>query len=113
MVTQRVILPPLLADLLAAFPQHPTLRLNPAEPILHRGDPAEIFQNVLLADEPDGNNPAIGERDGGAEEFLEHEDTGRVMPECPMPEVSHVLFAGVEPLMQVEIFSGLATELPG
>ena len=42
--------------------QHPTLRLNPPEPVSHGGNPAEVFEDVLLADEPHGKNPAGGER---------------------------------------------------
>ena len=40
---------PLLADLLAAFPPHPVLRLNVPGPVSHRGNAAEVFENVPLA----------------------------------------------------------------
>jgi len=39
----------LLANLLAVFSQHPTLGLNPAQPVLERRDPAQVLENVLLA----------------------------------------------------------------
>jgi hypothetical protein len=93
--------------------QHPTLRLNPAQPVSHRGDPAEVFEDVPLADEADWDYPAGRERDRGPKHFFEHEDARSVMPEGPVPEVSHVLFAGVEPFVQVKILTGLAAVLPG
>jgi hypothetical protein len=54
--------------------EHPTLRLNLPEPVSHRGNPAEVFEDVLLADEPDWKNPAGRERDRAAEEGLQLED---------------------------------------
>ena len=45
-------------DWVAVFTQHPTLRLNAGEPILDRGYAAEVFQDMLLADEPDGQHTA-------------------------------------------------------
>ena len=39
----------LLADVLAVFPQHPRLRANVPEPVMNRGNPAEVFHHVLLA----------------------------------------------------------------
>ena len=94
-------------------PQHPTLGLNLPEPVLDRGNPAEVFQNVLLADEPDWDYPAGRDRDRGAEDVLQHEDALRMMPEGPVPEVSHVLLATVEPLVQPEVFMSFAAVLLG
>jgi hypothetical protein len=68
---------------------------------------------VLLADEPHGDNPAGAQRDRGAKEFLELKDSRAVVPERPVPKVSCVLLAGVEPLMKVQILTGLAAEPPG
>jgi hypothetical protein len=44
-------------------------------------DPAEVFENVLLADEPDGEHPAGREHDRGAERLFEHEDTRGMVPD--------------------------------
>ena len=41
-----------------ALPQHPRLRLNLPQPVSHGRNPAEVFQNVLLAYEPDWQHPA-------------------------------------------------------
>jgi len=76
-------------------------------------DSSQVLQDVLLADEPDRKNPAIGERERDPEELLEHEDPLGVMTKSPMPEVRHVLLAAVQKLMQPEVLMGLAAELPG
>jgi len=41
---------------LPSFAEHPTLRLNLAQPVSHRGNPAEVFEYMLLTDEPHGKN---------------------------------------------------------
>jgi hypothetical protein len=46
--------------------QHPTLGLYLSQPVSHGGNSAEIFKDVLLADEPHGENPAGRERERGA-----------------------------------------------
>jgi hypothetical protein len=76
---------------------------------LDSGNPAEIFEDVLLAPEPAWENPAGRERHRGAEEGLQHEDALGVVPRGPVPDVGHVLLAFVEPLVQPEIFRGLTT----
>jgi hypothetical protein len=38
--------------------QHPTLGLNLPEPISHGRNPPDVFEDVLLADEPDWDYPA-------------------------------------------------------
>ena len=93
--------------------QHPTLRLNLPQPVRHRGNPAEVFQYVLLADEPDGDYTAGRERHRGAEDVFQHEDALGMMPEGSMPEVSHVGFGAIEPLVQPEVFMSFATEILG
>ena len=39
----------LLANLLTVFSQHPTLGLNPAQPVFERRDPTQVPENVPLA----------------------------------------------------------------
>jgi len=104
---------PGLLSWLAVFTQHPAIGLNLPQPILDRGNPAEVFQNVLLTDESHWDHTAGRERDRGAKQLFEHEDARRMMPEGPVPEVSHVLLAGVEPLVQVQILPGFAAEFLG
>ena len=93
--------------------EHPTLGLNLAEPVSHRGNPAEVFQYVLLADEPDGKNPAGRDRDRGAEEGLQHEDAFGMMAECAVPEVGHVALRGIEPFVQPDEIFWFAAVLLG
>lgn len=95
------------------MPEHPTLRLNACQPVGHRGYPAEVLHYVLLADKPHGKNPAGRERERGAEEGFQHEDALAVVPEGPVPEVSHVGLAAVEPFMQPDVLLSLAAVLPG
>ncbi len=56
---------------------------------------------MLLADEPDREHTASGERDRRTEEFFKHEDPFGVMTKSPVPEISHVLFTSVDELVQV------------
>ena len=68
---------------------------------------------MLLADEPDREHAAGGERDRRAEDLLKHEDPLGVMTKSPVPEVRHVLLAAVQKLVQLEVLTGLTAELPG
>jgi hypothetical protein len=95
------------------LPKHPTLGLNLPEPVLNRGNPAEVFKYVLLADEPDWDYPAGRDHDRGAKNIFQHEDARGVMPEGSVPKISHVLLAGVEPLVQVQIIARFAAVLLG
>ena len=58
----------------AGSAEHPTLGLNLLQPVLDRGNPAEVFQYVLLANEPDWDHAAGRECDRGAEDVFQHED---------------------------------------
>jgi len=80
---------------------------------LDRGNPAEVFKYVLLANEPDRDYTAGRDHDRGAKNIFQHEDAGGVMPEGSVPEVSHVGFGSIEPLVQSEVFMSFATELLG
>ena len=63
-----------------ATSQHPTLWLNLAQPVSHSGNPAEVFENMLLADEPDWDYAISRVHDGGAEKRLQQEYALGVMP---------------------------------
>ena len=54
--------------------QHPSLWLNLPQPVCHRGNPAEVFQYVLLTNEPDWDYTAGRKFDRGAEDVFQHED---------------------------------------
>jgi hypothetical protein len=96
-----------------ATSQHPTLRLNLSQPVSHRGNPAEVFQYVLLANESDRDYTASRDRDRGAEDIFQHEDARGVMPEGSVPEVSHVGLGTVEPFMEPKVFMSFAAVLLG
>ena len=68
---------------------------------------------MLLADEPDREHPASGERNCRAEEFFEHENPFGVVTKGPVPEISHVLLAAIEELVQGQVLMSLAAKLPG
>ena len=97
----------------AGSAEHPTLGLNLSQPVLNRGYPAKVFQYVLLANEPDGDYPAGRDRHRGAEHLLQHEDALAMMPQGPVPEVSHVGLGTVEPFMELLVLIWLAAELLG
>ena len=63
---------------------------------MHRGDSAEVFHHVLLADESDWDYQASRKRDRGAKDIFEHEDALGMVSEGPMPEVSRISLATVE-----------------
>jgi len=84
-----------------ACSQHPTLGLYLPEPVSHLGNPAEVFKYVLLTDEPDWDYTVGRERDRGAEDIFQHEDALGMLPEGPVPEVSHMGFGAIEPFMKL------------
>ena len=94
---------------LPSFAAHPTLGLNLAQPVSHRGNPAEVFENVLLADEPDWDYTAGQDRD--AKDTFQHVDALGMVPEGPVPEVSHVGLTGVEPFVVLQILVRLVAGL--
>ena len=98
---------------LPSFAAHPTLGLNLAQPVSHRGNPAEVFENVLLADEPDWDYTAGQDRDRGAKEGLQHEDALGMMAKGAVPEVGHVALRAIEPFVQPDEIFWFATVLLG
>jgi len=79
--------------------EHPGHRLNPGQPVSDGGNPAKVFEDVLLADESHGKNPACRERDGHPEDLFQQINALGVVPERTVPEVSQVGFTGVEKLV--------------
>lgn len=60
--------------------EHPALGLDLAEPILERRDPAQVFEDVLLADESHGEPAAGRKHRRRPEELLQQEDALGVVP---------------------------------
>ncbi len=104
---------PTSLESLPTLAEHPRFGLNLHEPVGHGGDPAEVFEDVLLTDEPDGEHTAGRERERRAEDGLQHGDLFGVVAEGSVPEVREVAFRGVEPFVEGQILTSLAAELPG
>src|SRR3546814_7852231 len=66
---------------------HPGFWPDAPDPVGERRNEAEIFADMLLADQPDGDDTPTGNMDCRSEEPLEHEDALRMMAECSMAEV--------------------------
>ena len=78
---------------------------------MDRGDSSQVFQDVLLAYESDWHYPASRERERGAKAIFKQKDALAVMPEGPMPEVRHVLLAGVKKLVVLQVLVDLVDQV--
>lgn len=92
---------------------HPSLGHELAQPVLHAGDPASaVFLDVLFTDQPDRDFPAGRVGDGDAELPFALIDAVGVVPECPMTKVTEQLLGLIEPLVDMDVVFGDASELP-
>src|SRR4051794_36074293 len=66
---------------------------------------------MLLADPPDGNLPAAGDCDRGAEDRLSHKDPFRVVPQRAVTKVGDDHFRFVEPVVDALIVFDAAAPL--
>ena len=80
---------------------------------MHRGDPAKVFENVLLADGSHREPTAGREHRRDPEEFFQQKNALGMMAKCPVPEVSHVGLAAVEPFVQRDVLARFAAVLLG
>ena len=71
------------------------VRANLLEPVRHRGNSAEVFLYVLLANESCWQYPAGRERNRSAKEGFQHENAVVMVLQHPMPEGSHVALGAV------------------
>src|ERR1700722_5254243 len=76
---------------------HPGLGPGAAHPVGEARDEAQIFADMLLADQADRHDAAGRERDRRPEEAFEHEDAFGVMPQRAMPEVGGDRLRFIEP----------------
>ena len=83
------------------------------EPVSHRGDSAQVFKDVLLADEAHGNYAAGRIHECRVDEGLQQENALGMMPEGPMPEVCQVLLTGVDRQVKRQTVHWFAAVLPG
>lgn len=92
---------------------HPRLVGDVFQPVLHAGNPAQIFLDVLFADQTGGDFLPGTVGDGDAEDRLGHEDALSVMAQGAMAPVGVHRLAGVEPAMNGDIIFRLAAEATG
>jgi hypothetical protein len=88
--------------------EHPALRCDETAPIGKAGNEAQVFDHMLLANQPDRNGPAIRIDDRRAKERLEHEYAFGMVPQGPVPRVCKDGLRLVEPLVEFDIVSGRA-----
>ena len=95
---------------LQSLPVHPAFRLDVCEPVLSRGNSAQIFLDVLLSDVPHGDFLpfTVGDRD--AEDLFTQENTFRMMTKGPVTEVSKERLRLIKPIMNWQVVFGLPAE---
>src|ERR1700693_2045167 len=79
---------------------HPDLRPDAPHPVREARNEAEIFADMLFADQPHGHDAAGRQEDRRAEEPLQHEDAFGVMAQRAVPKIRGDRLRLVEPLMQ-------------
>ena len=62
--------------------------LDLQEPILRCGNPSQIFPDMLLSHEADGNLRSVAIYDGDAKEFLRQENAFSMVAKGPVAEVA-------------------------
>src|SRR3984957_14854896 len=82
---------------------HPGLGPDAAHPVGEARDEAQIFADMLFADQADRHDAASRKLDRGPEEAFEHEDAFGVMAQGAMPEVGGDRLGFVEPLVERQI----------
>ena len=92
--------------------QHPGLGGDEPRPVGKRGNEAEVFARMLLADETDRNRTTVGIDDRRAEQGFEQEDALGMMPQCAVPGIGEDRLRLVEPLVQRQIVTGRAAPCP-
>jgi hypothetical protein len=76
------------------------------QPVFQCGNPAQIVNNVLLADLSYGNILAGAVAQRRAKKLFAQEDAFRVVPERSMPEIGHVRLGFVKPLVDGQVVLG-------
>ena len=71
-------------------PRHPGLRLQVHEPVLHRGEPAQIVFDVLLPHQSHRDLSSVRVADRDPEKSLAEEDPFGMVAQCAMPEVGQL-----------------------
>jgi hypothetical protein len=88
---------------------HPRGHLQVFQPVLHRGNPAQVFLDVLLANPAHRDDPARTVRQCGAKDPLGEKDAFRVMAQGPMANIRQTHLALIEELMNRQVVLWLAS----
>jgi hypothetical protein len=84
-----------LACVEAARAPHPRLRADASDPVGERWNPAEVFKNMLLADQSDRHMPPGAVDDRDSKDRLQ-EDALCVTAQCAVSEIGDDFFAAVQ-----------------
>ena len=76
----------------AARAPHPRLRADASDPVSERWNPAEVFKNMLLADQTDRHMAPGAVGDCDSKDRFREPDSLRMVPESAMAEVGDNLF---------------------
>ena len=68
-------------------PAHPGFGPDRFDPIREAGYEANIFMDMLFADQAHRYYPSSRDRHNGAEKSLRHENSLGMMAKCPMPKI--------------------------
>ena len=68
-------------------PAHPGFGADRSDPIREAWYEAEIFTDMLLADQAHRHNTPRRDRHNGTKKSLGHEDAFGMMAKCPMPKI--------------------------
>lgn len=91
---------------------HPWLQLNSLDPVgKGRNEPPEIFGDMLLGDPASWNCASIASDERLAEKRDALSDTKGMVADQAVPTVATGSFAGIEPVMDVQIIRGLPAKL--
>lgn len=82
------------------------------KPVLHAGNPAQVFAHMLFADPTDRHLATIAVGERCAKDLLTQIDAFRMMTEGAMSQVSHHRLGRIEPVVDAKIVSGCAAPSP-
>lgn len=94
-----------------AFAAHPDLALETGRPIGRRGNPSEVFHDVVLGDLAHRDLLPVGVGDGAAEDLLTNPGAFRVVKILPMRDITHAGLHGVDELVDGDVIIGFTAKV--
>ena len=86
--------------------------MNLQQPILRRGNAAEVFANVLLSQIPDRDLPSVAVDNSNAKELLWEENSLGMMAKRPVAKIGEERLRFIKPVVNPKIVLRFAAELP-